>query len=146
MTRRCLAVMLRVSRKLALFGRSEHGGSMFELALVMGLIFLPLLFGFFEYGRVVFSKSTVTTSAREGVRWAIVRGSTSGNTTNATGVENYVKGITAIAPISVTTTWEDASKKPLTAVTVSVSYAYQPLVPFIPSRTITSASRQIIAY
>ncbi len=146
MPRDWLAVLSAVTRKLRLFRRNEHGGSMVELALVMGLIFLPLLFGFLEYGRIVFSKSTVTTSAREGVRWAIVRGSTSGNTTNAAGVANYVKGITAISPISVTTTWDDASKAPLTAVTVSVSYSYQPLVPFIPPMTLTSASRQIIAY
>lgn len=128
------------------FRRSELGNSMVELALVMGLIFVPLMFGVFEYGRVVFAKSTVTAAAREGVRFAIVRGSTvPSRTTTQTAVSNYVQSVTAL-PVTTTATWEDVNKNPQTSVTVQVSYAYTSLVPFISSKTLTSASKQLIAY
>lgn len=128
------------------FRRSELGNAMVELALVMGLIFVPLMFGVFEYGRVVFAKSTVTAAAREGVRFAIVRGSTvSTRTTTQTAVSNYVQSVTAL-PVTTTATWEDVNKNPQTSVTVQVSYAYTSLLPFISSKTLTSASKQLIAY
>ena len=50
------------------FGKDESGAAMVEFAVVAGLIFIPLVFGILEFGRVIWTKNMVTAAAREGVR------------------------------------------------------------------------------
>jgi Flp pilus assembly protein TadG len=122
---------------------------MVEFAIVAGLIFIPLVFGIIEFGRLVWAKNMVTAAAREGVRYAIVHGSTSGAIADSAAVAVYVEGRTGLTPIKVSTTWSDASKEPLDSVTVSVSYNYIPVVRFpglLSNKTITGVSTQLIAY
>ena len=135
--------MLRVLKR---FVRDDRGAAMVELALVAGVIFIPLLFGVIEIGRAIWTKSMVTAAAREGVRFAIVRGSESGITTDSAGVANYVIGRTQLTGIKVSPTWPSGNKEPGSIVQVAVSFAYVPVVPVFPSKTITSTSRQIIAF
>lgn len=118
---------------------------MVEFALVAGLIFIPLVFGAIEFGRLIWSKTTITAAAREGVRFAIVRGSSSGAVADSTAVANYVKAKTQLTPITVKPAWTGL-KDPGDTVTVQVTYVYIPIVPVIGSKTITSTSRQIIAF
>jgi Flp pilus assembly protein TadG len=118
---------------------------MVEFALVATIVFFPLVFGLIEFGRVVMVKSAITAAAREGVRYAIVHGGTSGNIADSTMVANYVIGRTKISPITVRPRWT-GSKAPGDTATVIVSYQYNPIVRLIPSRTLSSQSRQIIAF
>jgi Flp pilus assembly protein TadG len=55
--------------------RSESGQSMTELALVLP-IFLLLIFGVLDIGRVVWANSALAHSSREAARFAIVQGAT----------------------------------------------------------------------
>ena len=121
---------------------------MVEFALVATIAFFPMIFGFIELGRSVIAKSAVTAAAREGTRFAIVRGGESpGGPVDGTAISNYVQGRTKLSPIVVTSTWEDAvNKRNPTWVKVEVSYEYVPIVPLLPSRTLTSSSRQVIAF
>lgn len=130
------------------FWRDESGAAMVEFALVATVIFFPLVFGIIELGRNVIAKSAVTAAAREGTRFAIVRGGESpGGPTDSTAIANYVKGRTKLSPIVVKPTWEDAANKSNpTWVQVQVSYQYVPIVQLLPSRTLTSTSRQVIAF
>ena len=119
---------------------------MVEFALVVAVIFFPLLFGFIELGRTVLAKTTITAAAREGVRYAVVRGFNSGSPADSAQVANYIKGRTKLSPIGVKPTWSDAGKARGTSVTVQVTYRYAPIVPVLPARTIQSSSRQLIWY
>ena len=125
--------------------QDERGAAMVEFAMVTALIFIPLVFGIIEFGRLIWSKTTISAAAREGVRYAIVHGSTSGSVADSAAVANYVIGRTGLSPIAVRTTWSD-SNEPGDTATVQVTYVYTPIVRVIPSRTITSSSRQIISF
>jgi hypothetical protein len=52
----------------------ERGASLPETAIVMGVV-LALMFGIVDFGRALYTYSFVAQLAREGARWAIVRGS-----------------------------------------------------------------------
>ena len=134
--------MSRISR----FVRDEAGAAMVEFALVSILVFFPLVFGIVEFGRVVMAKSAITAAAREGVRFAIVRGNLASTPADSTAVADYVKSRTKIAPIDVKTTWK-LGKAPGDTVFVQVSYTYVPIVKFITKgQTFTARSQQVIAY
>lgn len=120
---------------------------MVEFAIVAGLVFLPLMFGIIEFGRMLWAKNTVTAAAREGVRFAAVRGTGQTDFTvfDSAAVAAYVEGRTKLSPIVVSTTWT-GSKAPRDDVTVTVRYNYQPVVklPIFANKTLTGASTQII--
>jgi Flp pilus assembly protein TadG len=130
---------------MRLFGSERRGGTIVEFALVVSVIFLPLVFGVLEFGRFSYSKSTLTAAAREGVRYAIVHGTASGATADSAAVANYVKGRTQLSPITVKPTWSPG-KAPGDTAFVQVSYSYVPIVPVFGSRTLTSKSQQVIAF
>jgi Flp pilus assembly protein TadG len=138
-------------RMLARFLRGESGGAMAEFALVATFLFFPLLFGFVELGRMVFTKTTITAAAREGARYAIVRGSESDSPPSDTtaarvALANYVANRTPLAGINVDAKWQTAQMKWKDWVEVKVTFSYVPLIPFLNPRTITSTSRQIIQW
>jgi len=125
----------------------ERGSTMVEFALVIGVIFLPLLFGVLEFGRATWTKTMVTAAAREGVRYAIVHGAQSGAVADSATIANYVKGRTQLTPIDVQPSWVP-DKAPGSVAQVRVTYTYVPAVSFVirSTKTITSTSRQIIAF
>lgn len=119
---------------------------MVEFAIIAGLVFIPLVFGIIEWGRLVWSKTTITAAAREGVRFAIVRGSYSPLPADSAAVANYVIGRTLLSPILVKPTWTGSKEPGVDTVTVQVTYVYTPIVPVISAKTITSTSKQIISF
>lgn len=144
------------------FFRSEHGGSLVEFALVFAFILVPLLFGALEFGRGLYIKSTVTAAAREGVRYAIVHGSSSGAAIgDTTLIRQYITGRTALSPLTIATTYTPAGSLAAgSLVKVRVAYDYTPVVgsftamlgvtaysiPILSARTIASTSQQVISY
>jgi Flp pilus assembly protein TadG len=134
------------------FFRQENGNSMVEFGLVTAFVFLPLLFGVIEFGRLTWSKDMIVAAAREGVRWAAVRGTQNqlagGTLATATNVSDSIKARTKLSPITVAAVWAQ-DKDPGDTVTVTVTYVYTPVVkiPFLTtSKTITAKSRQIVVY
>ena len=75
--------MRRLTRVLGRRGRTlrrnERGVEVIEFALVSIFLFM-LVFGIMEFGRAIWIYGTVAHVAREGTRFAIVRGSESGRT------------------------------------------------------------------
>ena len=153
--------------------REEEGSSLVEMA-VASVIFLAMLIGAFQVAMALFAMNFVADAAREGSRYAMVRGSTSCTNTpsltncNASGdqVQTYIRslhypGINA-SKLTATTSWSKASttmpttwtactsgtcNAPGSQVKVVATYAYSMAVPFVRkfSINLTSISRMVIS-
>lgn len=133
-------------RAAATFQKDERGAAMVEFAIVAS-IFALMLLAIMEFGYAVWEKNGLASDAREGARFAIVRGSESGRTTDSTAVATYVKSKTAIdQTIQVVPTWASASKAPGTLVTVTIKHVNSRKGPFLPTRTDSASSTMLIMY
>ncbi|MGH9943141.1 MAG: TadE/TadG family type IV pilus assembly protein [Pyrinomonadaceae bacterium] len=136
------------NRTLKAAGRNtqqgERGAYLVEFA-VASLVFFLMLFGVMEFGRAIWAYNSMAHAAREGARYAIVRGSESGRAASTTDVEAYVRDRAGLNTAQVTTTWVP-DNKPGSEVQVSVRYNFQPALPFIPSMVLSSTSRMMISF
>jgi Flp pilus assembly protein TadG len=130
-------------------GISRGGTAIVEFAMIVGL-FLMLIFGIIEFGRMMLMYHHVGNAAREGSRYAIVHGSTSLSNATFDDVQNHVRSISPLDPnnVIVTTTWEAPIHAPGTWVRVQVSYNFNSVIPiwFGSGIPLTSASRMVISY
>jgi Flp pilus assembly protein TadG len=98
--------------------RSDEGAAIVEMALVCTILF-AMLFGIFEMSLALYAYDYVSDAAREGARWAIVRGSQcSANTptldhcnASSSDIQTYVQnlGFPYASSVAVSTTWCNAS-------------------------------------
>lgn len=159
--------------RLRTWNRDDAGSSLVEYALAC-TIFFAMLIGVFQMCFAFYTLEYISDAAREGSRYAMVRGSMSCTNTpnlpncNATEaqVQNYVKGLSypGIRPerLTISTTWSTVSTTqpttwsacttgicnvPGNLVTVTASYAYPLSVPFVPklSFTLKSKSQMVIS-
>ncbi|MGA9463317.1 MAG: TadE/TadG family type IV pilus assembly protein [Terracidiphilus sp.] len=94
----------------------EQGSSLVEIAISISLL-LCLLFGVIEVSLGLYTYHYVSDAAREGSRYALVRGALCTGFADCgidgTGVQNYVRGLgypyIDAANMTVTTTWYSAS-------------------------------------
>ena len=99
--------------------RDHNGQSLVEFALVLP-VFILILFGIFEFGRLWETMNILTSSAREGVRVASVTAPNIGNV--QTAVQNILSaGNVTGATINVT------GPNTLREVTVTVQITYTPI-------------------
>ena len=133
--------------------RSDTGQGTVEFGLIF-LLFLTLIFGIFEGSRLIFDYSIVSEAAREGVRYAIVRGNTcvlpvgSPCTASAADIINYVKSKAVGLPVTVSVSWPgppSGSNSPGSTVVVRVTYPFTPLVWFISAIDLSSQTQMVIA-
>jgi Flp pilus assembly protein TadG len=75
----------------------ERGSALAETAIVMTVL-LMLMFGIIDFGRALYTYSFVAQLAREGARWAIVRGKDCTLLTTPTGTCPAQKGSADIEP------------------------------------------------
>jgi Flp pilus assembly protein TadG len=75
-----------ILRRLKLIGRSETGGAMVELAVVLPVLVLMAI-GVMDYGRVFFRSIMVANAARAGADW----GAYAKNYTNQAGMQAFTK-------------------------------------------------------
>jgi Flp pilus assembly protein TadG len=132
--------------------RSEEGGALVEFALTVPIL-LTFFFGLIEVSMALYMHQVLSECAREGTRYAMVRGSTCVNgsgtscTTTAASVNSYVSGLTwpniGGAPIIVSTTFPDGNESPGSRVQVYVTYAFPYRVPFIPPTTLNMSSTSV---
>jgi Flp pilus assembly protein TadG len=146
----------------------DEGSSIIEMAVVSP-IFLAMLFGIIELSLALYTYNYVSDAAREGSRYAIVRGSSCSVLTNcgvtAAQIQTYVQnlgypGMKAVNT-TVTTAWlSPSTTTPVTwtvcgstcnapgdAVQVKVTYSFHLGIPFVPKSTINlhSTSQMVIA-
>jgi Flp pilus assembly protein TadG len=131
---------MKENKRLAFFS-AEDGAAMLEFALV-GAIFSVMLLGIIEFGLAAWQKNSVAADAREGARYAIVRGATSVRVATPESVSKYVKARTSLdtAAMSVYTTW-NPDKSPNSEVTVRVAHTVPRRGPFIRAHRDSATSK-----
>jgi len=89
----------------------------------------------------------VSLSAREGVRYAVVRGSASGHAATADDITAYVQSKTVGLPVTVDQNfWPDGNNDPGSSVKVTVHSTFSAVTPFVPGTiNLTSTSRMVIS-
>jgi Flp pilus assembly protein TadG len=122
--------------------KQRKGAAAVEFALVAP-VFVLLVFGMIEYGRMVMVQQVITNASREGARRAVLDGVTSADVTNT--VTTYLtNGAVSGATVTLNPTnpASASSGSPVT-VTVSVPYTAVSWLPspfFLGSATLTSTS------
>lgn len=114
--------------------RNRRGNALVEFALVAPVFFLAM-FGTIDFGRMLWLASTVEHVAKEGARYAAIRGAEKIIPATESDVKNYVKGRTVgISPSDMTidVAW-DPDNQPGSTVTVTVDYQFEYLmIGFLP--------------
>lgn len=149
-------------------GRAEHGSAAVDTAVTMAVLFMVLI-GTMKICIAIYTYHYISEAAREGSRYAIVRGSACTSfqsacpaNTDGSDIATYVKnldypGISPTAmtvtssysgyPSGVVCTPSSACNNPGNMVTVNVSYAFPLSIPFMPNHTytMTSTSEMVIS-
>lgn len=133
--------------KLRGFLKADDGNGMVEFALAASL-FLMLLLGIVEFGLAAWQKNAVASDAREGARYAIVRGSKSGRIATPESVASYIKSRSALdtAALAVYTTWDPVTKVPGSIVTVRVAHTVPRLGPIVPAHRDSVTSKMQVYF
>jgi Flp pilus assembly protein TadG len=125
--------------------KGRAGQSLAELSIVL-VLFVVVTFGIVDAGRMIFAYNAVSLSAREGVRYAIVRGSASVQPATVDDIRTYVRSKTVGVPVDVAVNWPDGAADPGKAVEVTVTSRFTPVTPFAPgSINLASTSRMLIS-
>ena len=120
--------------------RDERGQALVEFAMVIGFLVIFIV-GILEVSLFLYNYAVLTDAAKEGVRYAIVHGSSGTNpagdggpcgTTTSGGVFAAVQAYAAssihnLSNMSVNVCYSDSSNTPGNRVQVTVSYPYSPL-------------------
>ena len=144
--------------------RADRGSTMVEFSLI-SLMFIIVLLGIIEMGRMVLVYTTVANAARAGARYAIVHGKDQSGTAETTSgpsgptcpcagvntvVQNFASaGLLTTSNLTITVTYPGGNNKPGSLVKVAVSYPYDPLVTYFNSllnTTFGSTSEGVIAF
>lgn len=151
--------------------RGEEGAALVEIA-ISAVILLAMLFGIIEFSLAFYTYNYVSDAARDGTRWAIVRGaqclSLDHCNATTTDISNYVKSIQYpgidSAKMTVTANWYTQSgATPRTwslcdpaattcnvsgnQVRVTVTYAFPLSVPFwrVTTLNVSSTSSMVVS-
>jgi len=140
--------------------REDRGDSLVEFALI-AFMFVMVLAGVVELGRMVLVYNTIANAAREGTRYAIVHGadqtvspSGPGNPCTCTDVKTVVTnfasaGLINTSAMTITVSYPNGSNTAGSPVAVKVLYTYDPFVSFfgtILNTTLGSTSEGVITY
>jgi Flp pilus assembly protein TadG len=140
--------------------REDRGNNLVEFALI-SFMFIMVLAGVVELGRMVLVYNTIANAAREGTRYAIVHGadqtstpSGPGNPCTCTAVNTVITnfasaGLINTSAMTITVAYPNGNNNAGSPVTVKVLYTYDPFVGFFGSLlnvTLGSTSEGIITY
>jgi hypothetical protein len=158
MTGRIPRIFRRPSRQKAPATFRQRGSGLVEQALVLTIL-LTVMFGIIDFGRALYTYHFVSEAAREATRWASVRGNScvglpGGCPADPTDVQTYVSNVSGMgldpARITATASWPIKpysnpscpanNNNPGCVVQVKVDYAFQFIVPFLPSAAFTMSS------
>ena len=125
--------------------RTRRGSTLVESAVV-ATVFLMLLAGVMEFGRLGFAYNCVSFAAQRAARFASVRGSSSGHAALASDVASAAKGYALLnaAQMTVATTWLP-NNQPGSTVQVIVTYTFKSVLVPVGTMTLQTTSRHIIA-
>jgi Flp pilus assembly protein TadG len=136
----------------------ESGQTLVEFAVSLGLL-LTSVFTLMELSLLFYTYSTISECAREGSRYAMVRGSTcttgagASCTASATAVNTYVSGLKYPNPgggaMSVNTTYSadgitfttTGNNAPNDFVRVNITYTFPIRMPFVPKKSLSLSAQ-----
>jgi len=129
---------------------SEDGSTLIEFAVTLPVMFM-LLFMFMELCLIFYTHDMISEVAREGTRYAMVRGGSCPNSTtptckvNSAQVNAYVNSIgwpnLGGGTMTVNTQYSDAANESVgSTVQVTVTYVFNITMPFVPRSAITMTS------
>ncbi len=143
----------QISRRLRRLPRSEEGSSLIEFAVTLPVMFM-LLFMFMELCLMFYTHDMISEVAREGTRYAMVRGASCPTTSSptcevtATQVNAFVNSIgwpnIGGGTMTVNTTYPDGNESVGSRVQVQVTYAFKVSMPFVPNKTINMSSTSVM--
>jgi len=130
--------------------RSEDGATLIELAFMLPLLFI-FFFCFMEMCLAFYTHDLISECAREGTRYAIVRGAScvtapggASCTTTTTAIQNYVTALPlpnlAGGKMTVVASYPDGSNVIGDRVKVVVTYAFKITMPYVPSSALSMTS------
>jgi len=94
-----------------------------------------VLLGILDVGRGIYTYSFLAGAAKEGTRYAIVHGNSSGSKATAADVQSaaqkWLAGVVDPTSATVTTTWSPTNENPGSLVTVHVQYTFTPITNFL---------------
>jgi len=126
--------------------KKRKGNALLEAAFGL-TVFLMLFSGVMDFGRLNWERNLLSHAVREGVRYAIVHGQASLTPASARDVAAAVKRqAVGLDPnrLSITTSWSP-DNQPGSVVRVRVTYPYSPVMPFIPTGTLSlKATSQMV--
>jgi Flp pilus assembly protein TadG len=145
--------------------RSDDRGQTVVEAVLCTLILLMLLIGVMEVSMALYTYHFISDAAREGTRYAIVRGSACTDSdcpATAAAISTYVTGLGFLNSMTVTTTWSQgpgptctppsccsstSCNNPGNLVQVSVQYQIPLVLPFksVTNVTMNSTSQMLIS-
>jgi Flp pilus assembly protein TadG len=124
-----------------------------EFVLTLSLLF-TLIFCFFELCLALYTYDVISESAREGTRYAMVRGASCRTSTGVScqvspdEVNSYVSGLgwpnVGGGTMNVNTTYPDGSEAIGSRVQVNVTYQFRITMPFVPSNAISLSSTSVM--
>jgi Flp pilus assembly protein TadG len=128
---------------------NQKGTVLVEAAISL-LTFLLLLFGIIEGGIAVWTYNTIAFAARQGTRYAAVRGANNPSPATTSTVQTYVQSQAIgldTSKMTVTTTWTP-NNTPGNYVKVVVNYQYSPVTAFFitGSLTLSSTSKTVVLH
>ena len=133
--------------------KGDEGSALVEFALTAPLLF-AFFFGLIEVSMAIYTHQVISETAREGTRYAMVRGSTcvdgSGNACTATiaTVNSYVAAIPwpniGGGTTTINTTYPDGNKAPGSRVQVTITCAFPFRVPFVRASTLSLTSTSVM--
>ncbi len=140
--------------------KRERGNSLPETAIVL-CVLLAVLFGIVDFGRATYTYAFVAQLARQGARWAIVRGSkcvfldhcNAGQSDIQAYVQSLSEGATNASSIAVTPSWNCPSgisgHAPGCVVSVTVTYPFSFMLLNMPANVggyfMASTSQMVVA-
>jgi Flp pilus assembly protein TadG len=141
--------------------RGERGGTLPETVIVMSVL-LAVMFGIIDFGRALYTYSFVTNAARQGARWAIVRGSKCTlldhcpAAKGSTDIQPYVQGLSEGAMtannISASLSFPSCpsgvvsanGNSPGCVAEVTVQYPFKFMLPFLPAGIQLSSTSEMV--
>lgn len=132
------------ARQLSAGRDDERGAALVEFAIT-GIFFLTLVLGVIEASRAIYHYNIVASIARDGTRFAAVRGSQSGRVASVDDVRAYVRGRSLGLNPTVNVSWTP-NNNPGGTVQVQVQSTFTTIVPLpmVPNATLTSTARAIV--
>ncbi|MEH0760027.1 pilus assembly protein [Vibrio sp. 16] len=132
--------------------RQQKGITIVEFTAVSAL-FMLMIFAIIEGGRYIYTKGAIAHLAREGARYAAVRGAQATKDPLRTGdapatqssVDAYIENRSPVGGVTTTLTWSP-NNTPGSEVTVTVSYQFTSLITLLNEVDVTNSATSIVYF